>query len=82
MKRGKFRKPSDIRCRYNSADFVSDDRVIFNIGGNKYRLVSKSKGLRRSDARDHQAHGQGSNQEAHEGRSSSIGGSGDPGGCV
>jgi mRNA interferase HigB len=39
MRRGKFRKPSDVRHHYNSADFVGDDRVIFNIGGNKYRLV-------------------------------------------
>jgi mRNA interferase HigB len=39
MRRGKFRKPSDVRHPYNSADFVDDDRVIFNIGGNKYRLV-------------------------------------------
>ena len=24
---------------FGSADFLSDNRVIFNIGGNKYRLV-------------------------------------------
>jgi len=39
MKIRKFRKPSDVRGQYRSADFVGDDRVIFNIGGNKYRLV-------------------------------------------
>lgn len=39
MKRGKFGKPADIRRLYRSADFVGDDRVVFNIGGNKYRLV-------------------------------------------
>jgi mRNA interferase HigB len=39
MKRGSFRRPSDVRRHYRSADFVGDDRVIFNIGGNKYRLV-------------------------------------------
>ena len=39
MKRGSFRRPSDVRRHYRSADFVGDDRVIFDIGGNKYRLV-------------------------------------------
>lgn len=24
---------------YNTADFVGDNRVIFNIGGNKFRLI-------------------------------------------
>lgn len=32
-------KPMDIKNRYGSADFLSNNRVIFNIGGNKYRLV-------------------------------------------
>lgn len=32
-------KPMDIKNRYGSADFLSKNRVIFNIGGNKYRLV-------------------------------------------
>jgi mRNA interferase HigB len=31
--------PQDIRAMFRSADFVGDNRVIFNIGGNKYRLV-------------------------------------------
>lgn len=31
--------PQDIRNRYNSADFLSNNRVVFNIGGNNYRLV-------------------------------------------
>jgi mRNA interferase HigB len=31
--------PADIRAQFGSADFVGDNRVIFNIGGNKYRLV-------------------------------------------
>ena len=31
--------PQDIRDSFGSADFVSDNRVIFDIGGNKYRLV-------------------------------------------
>lgn len=30
---------ADVRAQYRSADFVGNGRVIFNIGGNKYRLV-------------------------------------------
>ncbi len=29
----------DIRQRYGSADFLADNRVIFDIKGNKHRLV-------------------------------------------
>jgi mRNA interferase HigB len=32
-------RPQDIRNDFNSADFVADNRVIFDLGGNKYRLV-------------------------------------------
>jgi mRNA interferase HigB len=32
--------PADIRAAFGSADFVGDNRVIFDIGGNKYRLVA------------------------------------------
>jgi mRNA interferase HigB len=31
--------PADIKAKFRSADFVGDNRVIFDIGGNKYRLV-------------------------------------------
>ncbi len=34
-----WRTPQDIRDRFRSADFLSGDRVVFNIGGNNYRLV-------------------------------------------
>jgi mRNA interferase HigB len=33
--------PQDIKTRYRSADFLPGNRVVFNIGGNKYRLVVK-----------------------------------------
>lgn len=33
--------PQDIKDRHSSADFLSDNRVIFNIKGNHYRLVVK-----------------------------------------
>jgi mRNA interferase HigB len=35
--------PQDIKNRYRSADFLADNRVIFNIKGNHYRLVVRVK---------------------------------------
>lgn len=32
--------PADVRAMFGTADFVADNRVIFNIGGNKFRLVA------------------------------------------
>lgn len=31
--------PQDIKAAHASASFLRDNRVVFNIGGNKYRLV-------------------------------------------
>lgn len=31
--------PQDVKTDFNSADFLADNRVVFNIGGNKYRIV-------------------------------------------
>ena len=31
--------PVDIKAMFGSVDFVADNRAIFDIGGNKYRLV-------------------------------------------
>lgn len=35
----KWQTPQDIKNAISSADFLSGNRVIFNIGGNKHRLV-------------------------------------------
>ncbi len=37
--RAAWRGPTDIKARYPSASVVANNRVVFNIGGNKYRLV-------------------------------------------
>ena len=34
-----WKTPQDIKEHFRSADFLSDNRVIFNISGNNYRLV-------------------------------------------
>ncbi len=36
-----WKTPQHIKDRYGSADFLADNRVIFNIKGNTYRLVVK-----------------------------------------
>jgi len=33
--------PTQIKTRYPSASFLSDNRVVFNICGNRYRLIVK-----------------------------------------
>lgn len=40
-KSARWETPQDIKERYRSADFLPGNRVVFNIGGNKYRLVVK-----------------------------------------
>jgi mRNA interferase HigB len=40
-KAAEWRSFADIKGLYGSADVVAGNRVIFNIGGNKYRLVVK-----------------------------------------
>lgn len=36
-----WRDPSDIKARYGSASILKGNRVVFNICGNKYRLVAR-----------------------------------------
>ena len=34
-----WKQPQDTKDMYRSADFLSGNRVVFNIGGNNFRLV-------------------------------------------
>ncbi len=36
-----WQNPAEIKDQYRSASLVKDSRVVFNICGNKYRLVVK-----------------------------------------
>lgn len=36
-----WNSPQDIKKDYPSASFLQDNRVVFNIKGNKYRLIVK-----------------------------------------
>ena len=43
IKRADWNEPNDIISTFNSTDILgrSSDRVVFNIGGNNYRLICK-----------------------------------------
>ena len=43
IKRADWQKPQEIINTFNSADLLGNgsDRVVFNIGGNKYRMICK-----------------------------------------
>ena len=41
VKTANWKTPADIKNQFRNASFVSNNRVIFNICGNKYRLVVK-----------------------------------------
>ncbi len=40
-KRANWNSWTDIKAKYRSASILKNNRVVFNIGGNKYRLVVK-----------------------------------------
>jgi mRNA interferase HigB len=37
--RAQWKSPSDIKAAYRNASFTANNRVVFNIKGNDYRLV-------------------------------------------
>ena len=41
VKAASWNHPKEIKAKFSSASFLANNRVAFNIGGNKYRLVVK-----------------------------------------
>lgn len=39
MKKGQFDDPHALKTTFSTVDFVGEGRAVFNIGGNKYRLI-------------------------------------------
>jgi mRNA interferase HigB len=37
--RAQWSTPADVKGQYRNASILKENRVVFNIGGNKYRLV-------------------------------------------
>lgn len=40
MKAGRFRDSHEVRTQFGSADFLGGGKTVFDIGGNKFRLVA------------------------------------------
>ena len=40
VKRANWKIPSDVKAIYRSASFIENNRVVFNIKGNSYRLIT------------------------------------------
>jgi len=40
VKHANWKSPADIKAVYRNASFLAHNRVVFNIKGNKYRLVT------------------------------------------
>ncbi len=38
-KKAIWKSPNDIKLSYSSASFLGDNRVVFNLKGNTYRLI-------------------------------------------
>lgn len=36
-----WKTPADVKARYPAASFLAENRVVFNIGGNRFRLLVK-----------------------------------------
>ena len=39
VKHGDWSSPAEVKLKYRSASILKDNRIVFNIAGNKYRLV-------------------------------------------
>ena len=39
VKAAEWSNPADVKQMFRSADILPNERIVFNIGGNKYRLV-------------------------------------------
>ena len=36
-----WKRPADVKAKYRNASIVKNERAVFNICGNKYRLVTR-----------------------------------------
>jgi len=40
MKRSRPSSTNEVKRMFNGTDYIGDDRYVFNISGNKYRLIA------------------------------------------
>lgn len=41
VKKEKWENSNDVKAKYGNASIIKDNRIVFNIHGNKYRLIVK-----------------------------------------
>jgi len=41
LQRIEFKNPNEIKALFGSADVVNNGKIVFNICGNRYRLIAK-----------------------------------------
>lgn len=41
VKAARWKNPVEVKATFNSADLLSNGRAVFDIGGNKWRIVAK-----------------------------------------
>ena len=41
VKRSDWTSPADVKRTYRNASVIANDRIVFNIKGNKYRIIVK-----------------------------------------
>ena len=46
-RKANWASPADVKSAYGNASIVGNDRVVFNIGGNRYRLIARFNYARR-----------------------------------
>ena len=39
VKKEEWKSPNDVKVKYKNASVIGNNRIVFNIKGNKYRLV-------------------------------------------
>ncbi len=39
MKAKRYATPAEVKAEFGTASFLSNNRIVFNVGANKYRLV-------------------------------------------
>src|ERR1700761_6624526 len=42
VSRADWANPSEVKAQFRSASVVGDNRIVFNIAGNKYRLIVRA----------------------------------------
>ncbi|HRJ29063.1 MAG TPA: type II toxin-antitoxin system HigB family toxin [Cyclobacteriaceae bacterium] len=41
VKKANWKSPKDVKATYGTASIIANNRVVFNIKGNSYRIVAK-----------------------------------------